>query len=52
MSQESDEPVRIRAYREYFWFAMTLVALMVCTAINDTEHLAQSSFAASQALSR
>jgi hypothetical protein len=48
MSQELDEPLRNRGYREYFWFAMTLVALMVCTAISDTGHLADTSFATSQ----
>ena len=49
MSQELDEPLPRREYPEYFWFAMTLVALLVCTAINDTEHLADTSFATSQA---
>jgi hypothetical protein len=48
MSQELDEPLRSHAYREYFWFAITLVALLVCAAINDTEHLADTSFATSQ----
>jgi hypothetical protein len=50
MSQELEQPRSDRGYREYFWFAATLVVLMVCTAINDTEHLAvaDASFAASR----
>jgi hypothetical protein len=49
MSQELNEQSWNRGYREYFWFAMTLVALIVCTVISDTDRLAGTSFATSQA---
>jgi hypothetical protein len=50
MSDEINEPTRSRAYREYVWFAMTLVALMICTAIQETGQLASNaSFATSDA---
>jgi hypothetical protein len=35
MNQELDEPSQDRGYREYFWFALTLLALLVCTAISQ-----------------
>jgi hypothetical protein len=51
MGQELDEPLQNRGYREYFWFSLTLMALLVCAAVKNPEHLgvAAASFATSQA---
>jgi hypothetical protein len=32
MGKKANEPSSDRGYREYFWFALTLIILSVCTA--------------------
>jgi hypothetical protein len=50
MSRKLEQPTRNPGYREYIWFATTLMALLVCTALKSPDHLAgeRASVATSQ----